>query len=76
MVTADRAVRIAADLHLTKLHGKGIHEEEPPGQGFSNPKKELHCLYALDASNDPAEHPQDPSLLAARDQARGRGRGK
>src|SRR5579871_836729 len=49
VVAADRALRVAAQLHLAELHRQRVEQQQPPGQGLAQPQNQLDRLDRLDA---------------------------
>src|SRR5690242_10392710 len=64
MIAANRALGVAAELHLPELHGESVEEEQPSGEALTQAEDELDGLDGLDAAYDAGQHAQDATLGA------------
>src|SRR5581483_9151760 len=65
-LAADRAVRVAAQLHLGERGSERVEEEQPAGERLADPERELDRLVRLQRADDAGQHAEHAALGAAR----------
>ena len=70
MSSADRAIRILAQLEFAELHVQGIDQQQAANQGFAFAQNQLDDFGGLHHADQPRQDAQHSALGAGRHQAR------